>query len=263
MEIEKIVIKIGTSTITRKNGLFNLNNMQNIAKIIANLKNSGLEVVVVSSGAVGIGAFKLGLKLPLKETALKQAAASVGQCALMNHYSEIFLEHNMLVSQILLTQNVLDGAYNEINAKNTFKELLSRKILPIVNENDTISIKELEWGDNDTLSASVANLIEADLLVIFTDLDGLYNKNPNENFDAKLIKRVSVITKEIEEAIKGKPNFFGTGGMQTKLKAAKIASFKKIPTVILNGKFPERLLKVLDGEIEGTLIDLQKKFEEV
>ncbi len=263
MNIRKIVIKIGTSTITKNNGLFNLNNMQKIAKIIANLKKIGLEIVVVSSGAVGIGAFKLGLKLPLKEISLKQAAASVGQCILMNHYSEIFFEYGLIVSQILLTQNVLDEAYNEINAKNTFNELLKRKIVPIVNENDTISIKELKWGDNDTLSASVANLIEADLLVILTDLDGVYNKNPNESCDAKLIKKINEITEEIKEAVKGKPNFFGTGGMQTKLKAAKIASLKKTPTVILNGRFPERLLKVLDGEINGTLIDLQKKFEEV
>lgn len=260
MEITRIVIKIGTSTLTHKTGLCNIMQMGKIVKVIADLKNSGKEIVVVTSGAVGIGAGKLGFFSPPKEIPKRQACASLGQCILMNLYAELFAKYGYSVSQILLPQKVLDGGENEINTKNTFKELLGKSIIPIVNANDTISTKELEFGDNDTLSAYVALLIEADLLIILTDLDGIYDKNPNENKDANLIRKIRYVDKNLEDAVKGKASFFGTGGMETKLKAAKIFSYNEKPTIILNGSFPERMYGIFKGNVEGTLIDLHKKF---
>ena len=262
MEYKKIVIKIGTSTLTHKTGLCNLLQIEKITRVIADLKNYGKEIVVVTSGAVGIGAGKLGFFTPPKEIPKKQACASLGQCILMNIYSDLFSKYGYLVSQILLTQNVLDSGENEFNTKNTFDELLKRNIIPIVNANDTISTKELEFGDNDTLSAYVALLVDADLLIILTDLDGVFDKNPNENKNAKLIKKIEKIDENLKNAVKGKPNSLGTGGMQTKLKAATIIGKKEKPTIILNGAFPERIYGIFKGNIEGTLINLKRELIE-
>ncbi len=259
MEFKKVVIKIGTSTLTHKTGLCNILRMEKITKVIADLKNSGKEVVVVTSGAVGIGAGMLGFFTPPKEIPKRQACASLGQCVLMNLYANLFSKYGYLVSQILLPQKVLDGAESEFNTKNTFDELLKRRIVPIVNANDTISTKELEFGDNDTLSAYVALLVDADLLIILTDLDGVFDKNPNGNEDAKLIKKIEEIDENLKNAVRGGPNSLGTGGMKTKLKAAKIVGRKEKPTVILNGSFPERMYGIFKGNIEGTLINLKKE----
>ena len=260
MEIKRIVVKIGTSTLTYKTGLTNIRLMEKIVKIIADLENSGKEILVVTSGAVGIGAGRLGFFSPPKEIPKRQACASIGQCVLMNLYADLFSRYGYIVSQILLTQNVLDGGEHEYNTKNTFFELLDRKIVPIINANDTISTKELEFGDNDTLSAYVSLLVDADLLIILTDLDGVFDKNPNENSDARLISKIEKIDKKLEQAVKGKPNFLGTGGIKTKIKAAEIVSLKETPTIILNGAYPERIYKVFEGEVEGTLIDLCQIF---
>lgn len=260
MDFKRIVVKIGTSTLTYKTGLINMRRMERIIKVIAELENFGKELLIVTSGAVGVGAGRLGFSAPPKDVPKRQACASFGQCVLMNIYADLFLKYGYLVSQILLTQNVLDGGEHEYNTKNTFYELLKRKIIPIVNANDTISTKDLEFGDNDTLSAYVSLLVDADLLIILTDTDGVFDKNPFENSDAKLVEKIEKIDRKLEEAVSGKSSFFGTGGMQTKIKAAKIVSLKKIPTVILNGSYPERVYGVLEGKVEGTLIDLYKIF---
>lgn len=261
MNFKKIVIKIGTSTIAdEKNGLPNLTRMTAIVKILAELKKSGTSIVIVSSGAIGIGAGKLGLLNQSKTIEQKQACASIGQYALMNLYDDLFKKHNLLVSQILLTNNILNNTQSKLNSKNTFDVLLSSGIIPIVNANDTVSTSELEFSDNDTLASLVTSLIDADILIILTDLDGIYNKNPKTNSNAVLIKKINKIDKQIRKNVKGKPNFLGTGGMETKLKAAEFLSFKKIPTVILNGNFPDRIYSIFKKEIEGTLIDIANVF---
>ena len=260
MDIKRVVIKIGTSTITNKKGLCNIAKMRAIVDIIAELKSKKIDVVVVTSGAVGIGAGRLGLLEMPKQTSLRQACASLGQCVLMDLYAQLFSKHGYMVSQILLTQDVLDSAENEFNTKNTFKELLKRNVVPIVNANDTVYTKEIEFGDNDSLSAAVSFLIDAHILIILTDIDGVYDKNPKKNIDAKLINKICNVDENLKKAVSGGANVLGTGGMVTKLKAAsKVAS--KLPTVILNGEFPDRILKALKGEVCGTLIDFEKKFE--
>lgn len=254
----RIVIKIGTSTLTHKTGLCNIKKMENIVKVIADIKNSGKEVVVVTSGAVGIGAGKLKcLNLHRKNKSLKQACASVGQRILINLYSSLFSKYGYEVAQLLLNYNVLDSFEDEFNVKNIFDELFKRDIIPIVNANDTVFVKELEFKDNDSLSAAVSLMVEAKLLIILSDIDGIYDKNPNENVDAKLIKNIDFLDDYLKEAEFSKPNFFGTGGISTKLKAAKIISSKKIPLVILNGEYPERIYDVFNGVVNGTLIKLK------
>lgn len=257
MEFKRVVIKIGTSTLIDESFKVNTKSMENIVKVVVDIKNLGVDVVIVTSGAVGIGASILKLNVPVKDTSLRQACASVGQCELMNIYKKLFSKYDFLISQILLTQQVLDKSENEFNTKNTFEQLLIKNVVPIVNANDTMFIKELEFGDNDELSAAVAVLIKASMLIILTDIDGIYNKNPKTNLDAKLIDKISDIDDYIENVVRFGTNMFGTGGMKTKLKAAKTAASKKIPTAILNGRYPERIYNIFKGEVKGTLIDLK------
>ena len=257
MKYQKIVVKVGTSTIAHPTGLPNIRHMEALVKVLADIKNTGRDVVLVTSGAIGVGAGKMGYLTPPKGVVDRQACAAVGQCELINMYDSLFSHYGHMVAQILLTQQVLNAKEDELNAKNTFFALLNKNIIPIVNANDTMSINELEFGDNDTLSAAVAVLIEADILIILTDLDGVFDGNPSKNRDAKLIEHIQKIDKSLMDSAKGEPNTLGTGGMATKLKAAQIAASKDIPTLVANGSHPNRIYGIFQGKHEGTLISLK------
>lgn len=257
MEFQRIVVKVGTSTLAHSTGLLNIRHMEALVKVLADIKNTGRDVILVTSGAIGVGAGKMGYSTPPKAISDRQACAAVGQCELINMYGSMFSRYGHMVAQILLTQQVLNAEEDELNAKNTFFSLLDKNIIPIVNANDTMSISELEFGDNDTLSAAVAVLIDADILIILTDLDGVFDSNPLKNPDAKLIKHIQKIDKSLIESAKGEPNALGTGGMLTKLNAAKIASLESIPTVVANGSHPDRIYSIFQGKPEGTLISLK------
>lgn len=253
-----VVVKIGTSTLTYENGKLNLRRIEYLCRTLSDLQNSGRRIVLVSSGAIGVGVGKLGLARRPDETAKKQALAAVGQCELMFIYDKFFGEYHQNVAQVLLTADVTARENSRTNVVNTFSELLSRGIIPIVNENDTVAVDELEgrnFGDNDTLSAIVASLVGADALVILTDIDGLYDKNPKTCPDAKRIPLVRAITDEVRAMAGGAGSSRGTGGMATKIRAAQVAAESHIPTVILAGDDPENLYRVFEGEDIGTVFD--------
>lgn len=248
----KIVIKVGTSTLTYQNGSVNIRRIESLCKIISDLMNAGNEVILVSSGAIGMGVGKLNLKERPRDIAGKQAAAAVGQCELMYIYDKEFGEHNRTVAQILLTAPDLKCEDRHKKFENTVNTLLEYGVLPIINENDTVATEEIEFGDNDTLAALVAEGVRADLLILLSDIDGLYTGDPKSNPDAKLIPEVENITPEIEALGGGAGSELGTGGMQTKLRAAKIATEAGCDMVIANGAFPELLYRITDGERVGT-----------
>ncbi len=256
MKDEIWVVKVGTSTLTYENGRVNLRRMECLCRALADLQNAGKRLVLVSSGAIGVGMGKLGLKSRPAETEKKQALAAVGQCELMFLYDKFFGEYNHTVAQVLLTAGVVHDDRGRHNVENTFRELLTMGTIPIVNENDTVETSELEgqnFGDNDTLSAVVAELIAADFLVILTDTDGLYDSDPRKNPAAKLIPRVENITPEIEALAGGAGSSRGTGGMATKLRAAKMAGAKGIPCAVVSGADMENLYRLLEGKPAGTL----------
>ena len=253
-----VVVKIGTSTLTYENGKLNLRRIEYLCRTLSDLQNSGRRIVLVSSGAIGVGVGKLGLARRPDETAKKQALAAVGQCELMFIYDKFFGEYHQNVAQVLLTADVTARENSRTNVVNTFSELLSMGIIPIVNENDTVAVDELEgrnFGDNDTLSAIVASLVGADALVILTDIDGLSDKNPKPCPDAKRIPLVRAITDEVRAMAGGAGSSRGTGGMATKIRAAQVAAESHIPTVILAGDDPENLYRVFEGEDIGTVFD--------
>lgn len=250
---KRIVVKVGTSTLTHKTGLLNLRRIELLVKLLADLKNAGKDIVLVSSGAIGVGVGELGLKERPKDTPTKQACAAIGQCELMYIYDKLFSEYNHKVAQILLTKDVVGDPERKENVENTFDRLLDLNVIPIVNENDTVSTEEIEFGDNDTLAAIVGELVNADLLIMLSDIDGLYDKNPKEYSDAKLIPYVPEVTDEIRALAGGKGSSLGTGGMVTKLNAAQIAIRAGFPMVLLNGQTPELLYRLYDGEAVGTL----------
>ncbi|MBQ7718435.1 MAG: glutamate 5-kinase [Clostridia bacterium] len=250
---KRVVVKVGTSTLTHHNGRLNLRRIERLTRTLSDLKNQGREIILVSSGAVGAGAAKLGLRKKPDTTAAKQAAAAVGQVELMNIYGRLFSEYGYTVAQVLLTKDVLDGDTRQKNAEVTFEQLLNMDIIPIVNENDTISSDELEFGDNDTLSARVARLTNADVLIILSDIDGLYDSDPHTNDEAMLIRTVTNIDSHITDMGGGSGSAFGTGGMATKISAAKIATGKGIHTIIANGQKPDILFDIFDGKSEGTV----------
>lgn len=252
-KIKRIVVKVGTSTLAHPTGRLNIRRVETLVKVLADIKNTGKEVILVSSGAIGVGAGVLGMKERPRETTAKQAAAAVGQCELMNVYAKEFANYGHTVAQILLTKDVVNNEKSNINAQNTFMKLLEYGALPIVNENDTISTEEAEFGDNDNLSAVVALLSKAELLIILTDIDGVYSANPREVKDAKKIE----VLDDIDGAMKnagGAGSTHGTGGMITKLEAAKAARTGGIHTIIASGENPEDLYELLEGKPMGTLI---------
>ena len=244
----RIVIKVGTSTLAHSTGLLNIKRVEQMCKVISDLKNAGNEIVLVSSGAIGMGLGKIGLTEKPQDIPTKQAAAAIGQCELMYTYDKMFSEHNHTVAQILLT-----GAFVAIedygkNLNNTLFRLLELGVIPIVNENDTVTTDEIVIGDNDTLGATVANEVKADLLIILSDIDGLYTGDPNKDNNAKLIEVVPKITSEIESLAGSEGSSLGTGGMITKIKAAKAVTEKGIDMIIANGKKPDILYDIVEGK---------------
>ncbi len=248
----RIVIKIGTSTLAHSTGRINIRRIEWLCKVMSDLKNSGHEIILVSSGAIGMGVGKLGLGGRPEDIASKQAAAAVGQCELMYVYDKLFAEYNHTVGQILITGSDIENNERRANFENTLYKLLEFDALPIINENDTVSTEEIEIGDNDTLSAIIASGIKADLLILLSDIDGLYDKNPNKCRDAHLIEKVDVITPEVLALADGKGSALGTGGMATKLRAAQIATKSGADMVIANGKNPDLLYDIVEGKAVGT-----------
>ncbi|MBQ7661176.1 MAG: glutamate 5-kinase [Clostridia bacterium] len=247
----RIVVKIGSSSLTHDTGKLDLRRIEHLCRVLADLKNMGKEVILVSSGAVAAGVSKIGCARP-RRTAEKQALASVGQIELMRLYGEFFSLYGQTVAQILLTKDVIDSPARREAAEATFEELLSMGIIPIINENDPISCYELEFGGNDRLSAYVGVVCHADLIVNLTDIDGYYDSDPRKNPFAKRIPYVESITDDMVTAAGGAGTERGTGGMQAKLLAAKIASESGIPMMIVSAADPEILYGVLDGSAEGT-----------
>lgn len=252
-DVNRIVFKVGTSTLTYDNGKINISRVEKLARVLCDLRNSGKDIVLVTSGAIGVGMAKINVKERPKALPHKQALASVGQSELMYLYDKMFSEYNNTAAQILLTADVMEHDLRRQNAQNTFETLMEFGVIPVVNENDTVSTEEVEFGDNDTLSAMVADLIGADLLVILSDIDGLYDKDPRSNSDARLIHVVEKIDDKIKECASGAGSRRGTGGMITKLRAGEIAAKAGISMVILNGKDPYDIYKMLDGEPVGTM----------
>ncbi len=248
----RIVVKVGTSTLAHTTGHLNIRTVEALCKVLADLKNAGHEVVLVSSGAIGMGVGKLNLRERPTDIPTKQAAAAVGQCELMYTYDKLFSEYNHTVAQILITGADVNDETRHTHFQNTLYRLLELGVLPIVNENDTVSTDEIVIGDNDTLGAIVATSINADLLILLTDIDGLFTADPHTNPDAKLISVVEEMTPEILALATGKGSALGTGGMVTKLRAAEICMRAGCDMVIANGSDPDLLYAIIDGAPCGT-----------
>ena len=244
----RIVVKVGTSTLAHATGRLNIRRTNELCRVLSDLKNAGNEVILVSSGAIGMGVGKLGLQEKPKDIPTKQAAAAVGQCELMYTYDRIFTEYNHVVAQILLTGSDFSAEDRHENFNNTLSRLLCLGVLPIINENDTIATEEIKVGDNDTLSAYVAVSAKADLLVILSDVDGLYSADPHKNPDATLIQRIHGMPDEIFEMAGDVGSALGTGGMKTKLRAAKICTESGCDMVIANGENPEQLYDIVQNK---------------
>lgn len=255
----KIVIKIGTSTLTHSTGRLNIRLVEELVKVISDVINSGNEVIIVSSGAVAMGVGKLSLGTRPSDMPTKQAAAAVGQCELMYVYDKQFSEYNHVVAQILLTATDVEDEGRRGNFVSTLNRLLQLHALPIINENDTVATEEIALGDNDTLSAIVAVCAKADLLVILSDIDGLYTADPHKEGGARLIPVVENIDDKIAALAGGKGTAFGTGGMATKLHAGKIANEAGIDMIIANGNRPAVLYDIIGGSFRGTLFKGRKK----
>ena len=248
----RIVVKVGTSTLAHPTGLLNIRHMESLCKVLSDIKNAGNEVILVSSGALGMGVGKLSLKSRPSEMSAKQAAAAVGQCELMYTYDKLFSEYNHVVGQILVTKSDIEKEERKQNFINTLFKLLEFDALPIINENDTVATEEIAIGDNDTLGARVAEAAEAELLILLSDIDGLYTADPHTDPTAQLVPCVYEITPKIMSLGGGNGSSLGTGGMATKLHAAEIAVEAGCDMIIANGKDPSVLYDILDGKPVGT-----------
>lgn len=249
----RIVVKVGTSTLAHPTGRLNIQRMEKLCKVLSDLKNMGHEIILVSSGAIAMGFGKLNLSERPKDVPTKQASAAVGQCELMYIYDKLFTEYNHTVAQLLITApDIEEGGMRKQNFHNTLARLLELGALPVINENDTISTEEFGIGDNDTLSAIVAVTIQADLLILLSDIDGLFDGDPRKNPDAKLIDTVEKIDEHIISLGGGSGSNLGTGGMATKLRAAQMATAAGCEMVIANGQSPEVLYDVAAGKRVGT-----------
>lgn len=248
----RIVVKVGTSTITYPNGRLNLKRIEELAWVLTDLRNRGKEVILVTSGAIGVGAVRMAMEERPTVIREKQAAAAVGQAMLMQIYHNFFDRYNQTVAQVLLTKEDLDNENRYENTRNTLETLLEMGIIPIVNANDTISTYEIEISDNDRLSAMVAEIVQADLLVLLTDIDALYDKDPRANADAKRVANVAAVTAEIEQMAGEKGSAFSVGGMKTKLQAAKICLQAKVKMAIALGEDPKVIHRLIEGEDVGT-----------
>ena len=248
----RIVVKVGTSTLAHKTGRMNIRHVENLVKVLSDLKNEGHEIILVSSGAIGMGIGKLGLTARPEDMPGKQAAAAVGQCELMYTYDRLFSEFNHTVAQILLTGDDLERTERRVNFENTLFRLLELGAIPVLNENDTMATAEISVGDNDTLGALVAVYAKADLLILLSDIDGLLTDDPHVNPNAAIIERVEEIDESIRSLGKDSHGKQGTGGMITKIHAAELAAEHGIDTVISNGARPERLYDLMEGKPVGT-----------
>ena len=256
----RLVIKVGTSTLAHSTGRINIRHVESLCKVMSDLKNSGIEVILVSSGAIGMGVGKLNLNKRPDDMATKQAAAAVGQCELMYTYDKLFSEYNHTVAQILLTGYDVHNEESYNNFRNTMYRLLELGVLPVINENDTVSTEEIGIGDNDTLASIVATSVNADLLVLLSDIDGLYTADPHKNPEAKLIQTVNKITDDIVALGGGSGSSLGTGGLQSKIKAAKICTENGCDMIIANGENPEILYDIAEGKNIGTRFVAGGKF---
>lgn len=254
----RIVVKVGTSTLTHDTGAVNIHSMERLVRVLADLKGYGHEIILVTSGAIAVGAAKITPGTRPKELKMKQACAAVGQCQLMHMYDKLFQEYNQTVAQILLTDEDVADPKRKEHLAGTFSALLSTGVIPVVNENDSVSSQEIETGatkvlgDNDTLSAIVASLCEADLLVLMSDIDGLFDSDPHTHEDAKLIHRVEKVDEDTMKLGGGAGTARGTGGMATKLSAARVAMKAGCDMVITNGSRPEELYDIVEGKEIGT-----------
>ena len=248
----KIVVKVGTSTLAHATGHLNIRRVEDLCRVLSDLKNAGHQIILVSSGAIGMGVGKLGLAERPADMPGKQAAAAVGQCELMYTYDKLFSEYNHTVAQILLTGEDIENSDRRHNVENTLFRLLEFGALPIINENDTVATHEIAVGDNDTLGAIVAGCVQADLLVLLTDIDGLYTADPHTDPTAQLIPEVHGVTPELMAVAGGRGSKWGTGGMATKLKAAQLINQKGIDMIIANGAKPELLYDIAEGRPAGT-----------
>ncbi len=251
--IKRIVIKVGSSTLSYPNGRLNITQMERLVRELADLQNRGMEVILVSSGAQGAGIGKIGLSRRPKTIPEKQAAAAIGQGLLMHMYEKLFSEYGITVAQVLLTREDIMDRKRFLNARNALNALLGMETIPIINENDTIAVEEIKFGDNDALSALVASLIEAELLIILSDIAGLYTGNPSTDKGATLIPLVTEINEDIENIAGGSGSRLGTGGMVTKLQAAKVAMNSGFPMIIAGGSEKRIVRRIIDGEHLGTL----------
>lgn len=251
-QVKRVVVKVGSSTLTHSNGRLNLQRMEALVRQLADLHNCGLEVILVTSGAVGAGIGKLGLKRRPRTIPEKQAAAAVGQGILLHMYEKLFAEYGQTVAQILLTREDMAHRTRFLNARNALFTLLTMEVIPIINENDAVAVEEIKFGDNDTLSALVASLVEADLLILLSDIAGLYDADPRSHPEARLLSWVEEITPEIEAMAGGAGSSLGTGGMATKIQAARIAVSSGTAMVIADGSRPGVIQSILAGEAVGT-----------
>ena len=249
----RLVVKIGTSTLAHPTGHLNIRRVEALCRILSDIRNAGNEVILVSSGAIGMGVGKLGLQHRPGDIPTKQAAAAVGQCELMYIYDKLFSEYHHTVAQLLITGEDIASEKRHGNFRNTLNRLMELGALPIINENDTVATDEIVIGDNDTLAAIVAKSVGADLLVLLSDIDGLYTADPRKDPEAKLIARVNRVDETLTELAGGSGSSQGTGGMVTKLQAAKICLSCGCDMVIANGNEPENLYRILDGCQVGTL----------
>ena len=252
-DARRIVVKVGTSSITYDTGMVNIRQIEKLCRILADIKNSGREVVLVTSGAIAVGASKLGLKHKPRTIPEKLAAAAVGQCELMYIYDKHFIEYHHKVAQILLTRDIIDSDERRGHAVNTMETILEQGVIPIVNENDSVSVEEIRIGDNDTLSALVASLVHADALILLSDIDGLFESDPHENPDAEIIPCVTAIDRHIEAIAGGAGSSRGTGGMATKIAAAKICFDAGCTMAIINSNRLEGIYDLLEGRQVGTI----------
>lgn len=248
----RIAVKVGTSTLAHSTGHLNIRHVEELCKVLSDLKNAGNEIILVSSGAIGMGVGKLSLGTRPSDMPTKQAAAAVGQCELMYTYDKLFSEYNHTVAQLLVTAPDIEDTCRGENFRNTVQRLIELGALPVINENDTVATEEISVGDNDTLSALVAQSCKADLLVLLSDIDGLYTADPHTDKNAVLIEEVREITPEILSLAGGKGSELGTGGMATKLHAAQICLRSDIDMIIANGSSPAILYDILDGKAVGT-----------
>lgn len=250
--IRRLVVKVGTSTLTYESGQLNLRRTDRLIRVLADLANRGIEVLLVSSGAIAVGMGKLGLLERPKDLPSLQACAAVGQCELMYYYDKHFNEYNRTIAQVLLTANDLNDGPDRTHVVNTLNRLLEERIIPVINENDSVSVEEILHGDNDGLSALVASLVKADYLVLMSDIDGFFDRDPRSDAAAKLLPRVAIYDPAVEAAVAGAGSKRGTGGMRTKLDAARVSVPAGVRTFIMNGTDPDILYELADGRAPGS-----------